>query len=81
MITYTKETKEIGLLIYHEKKLWFVLKCTVFIHNCTIACLEGTENKRRLQTSSIDNAWSNKNNSVELYVSYATTYIIRCERL
>ena len=39
------------------------------------------ENKRRLQTLSIDNAWSNKKISGLLDVSYATTYIFRSERL
>ena len=38
-----------------------------------ISTLQGKGNKRRLQTLSIDNAWSNKNFLGLLDVSYATT--------
>ena len=43
--------------------------------------IEGIENKQRLQTLSIDNAWSNNKFPVLLDVSYATTYIFGSERL
>ena len=40
-----------------------MLKYIKFKYSCSsaISTLEGIENKRRLQTLSIDNAWSNKN--------------------
>ena len=45
------------------RNLNLLLDWNLSIYSCSLAIstLEGIENKRRLQTLSIDNAWSNKN--------------------
>ena len=54
--------KEALILFFPNRGLtWSFFKNSHLGANNNISCLEGIENKRRLQTLSIDNAWSNKN--------------------